>query len=242
MGQYAHCRRLWLVVLSCAAFASFCLIVPPAFAEGEPPALDLATVSEKADEAAIAGHNAWMLTCCALVLFMTAPGLALFYGGLVRKKNVLSVMMQCLFLMGLMTVLWALYGYSFAFGGDGLYFGNFEYVFMQGVQRTWDVEAGAVIEPMYSVSLPMLTHMLFQGMFFIITPALICGAFAERMKFSAMVVFSVLWGTFVYCPPVPLGVGWRDPRFQYDRSDKSWYSHFLGGRRARLCWRDRGPY
>ena len=80
---------------------------------------DLATVDEKADAALLAGHNAWMLTSCALVLFMTAPGLAMFYRGLVRRQNVLGVMMQCLFLMGMMTVLWALYGYSLAFGGGG---------------------------------------------------------------------------------------------------------------------------
>ncbi|WP_391556926.1 ammonium transporter [Rosistilla carotiformis] len=157
------------------------------------------------DAAALAGHNAWMLTCCALVLFMTAPGLALFYGGLVRRKNVLSVMMQCIFLMGLMTVIWGLYGYSLAFGGtpDDNYLshliGNGEFLMMDNVSRTWDESAGAPFTPMEGV-IPRLTHMLFQGMFFIITPALICGAFAERMKFSAMVVYSVLWGTLIYCP------------------------------------------
>jgi len=160
---------------------------------------DLAAVNEKADAALLAGHNAWMLTSCALVLFMTAPGLAMFYGGLVRRKNVLSVMMQCMFLMGLMTVLWALYGYSLAFGGDGPYIGNCDYLFMNGVERTWDEEAGAPVEPMAG-DIPRYTHMLFQGMFFIITPALICGAFAERMKFSTMVLFNILWGTLVYCP------------------------------------------
>ncbi len=147
-----------------------------------------------------APHNAWMLVCCALVLFMTAPGLALFYGGLVRKKNVLSVLMQCMFLMGLMTVLWALYGYSLAFGGSNPYIGNLDYLFMQGVGRSWDEATAQPQTPMFNASLPRLTHMLFQGMFFIITPALICGAFAERMKFSAMVLFSMLWGTIVYCP------------------------------------------
>lgn len=159
--------------------------------------------------AAIAGHNAWMLISSALVLFMTAPGLALFYCGLVRKKNVLSVMMQCLFLMSLMTVVWAIYGYSLAFGnGQGLndYIGGTDYLFMQGVQRGWDDAAQAPAAPtmfvMNGVETPitLYSHMLFQGMFFIITPALICGAFAERMKFSAMVVFSLLWGTLVYCP------------------------------------------
>jgi Amt family ammonium transporter len=181
------------------------------------------------DAAALAGHNAWMLTSTALVLFMTAPGLAMFYGGLVRKKNVLSVLMQCLFLMGLMTVVWALWGYSFSFGGSNPFFGSGEFVFMTDVSRSWSEEGAESYtdengngqhdegEPYTDVNenekydtmgpytpmeggIPRLTHMLFQGMFFIITPALICGAFAERMKFSAMVVFLVLWGTFVYCP------------------------------------------
>ncbi len=154
-------------------------------------------------EAKLAGHNAWMLTSCALVLFMTAPGLAMFYGGLVRRKNVLGVIMQCLFLMALMTVIWGLYGYSLAFGeADGPlrpYIGDGDYLFMRGVERSWDDATKSVVEPMVG-AIPRLTHMLFQGMFFIITPALICGAFAERMKFSAMVLFMALWGTLVYIP------------------------------------------
>lgn len=156
-------------------------------------------IDAKIAAAALAGHNSWMLTCCALVLFMTAPGLAMFYGGLVRKKNVLSVMMQCVFLMGMMTIVWAIYGYSFAFGGTGGWFGNFDYLFMVDVQRSWDEATGTPFTPMEG-GIPRLTHMLFQGMFFIITPALICGAFAERMKFSAMALFCLLWGTFIYCP------------------------------------------
>lgn len=149
--------------------------------------------------------NAWLLVSSALVLMMTAPGLAMFYGGLVRKKNVLGVMMQCVFLMGLNTVIWGVYGYSLAFGGDPAaagfnpWFGNGEYLLMRNVQpravggtQEWPIAPGT--------SVPTLTHMLFQGMFFIITPALICGAFAERMKFSTMVVFMILWGTLVYCP------------------------------------------
>ena len=152
------------------------------------------------------GDNAWMLTCTALVLMMTGPGLALFYSGLVRKKNVLGVMMQCVFLMGLMTVIWAVYGYTLSFGGDTLesppaLIGNLDYLMMNGVAATWDAERGEPVIPMHNaMNTPRLTHMLFQGMFFIITPALICGAFAERMKFSTMVVFMVLWGTLVYCP------------------------------------------
>jgi ammonium transporter, Amt family len=173
-----------------------------ALAQETVPSLE--EVNAKADAAALAGHNAWMLTSCALVLFMTAPGLAMFYGGLVRRKNVLSVIMQCLFLMAMMTVLWGLYGYSLAFGeadNEALrpYIGGSDYLFMQGVSRTWNESTNAPEEPMAG-AIPRLTHMLFQGMFFIITPALICGAFAERMKFSAMVLFSILWGTFVYCP------------------------------------------
>lgn len=176
----------------------------------------LKKLETQAPIALLAGHNAWMLVSCALVLFMTAPGLAMFYSGLVRKKNVLGVMMQCVFLMGLMTVLWGLYGYSLAFGGGDKWIGNTEYLFMNNVQSKWvpKVEATATtpeipahIEVPYYIpatgpdfKIPLLTHMLFQGMFFIITPALICGAFAERMKFSTMVVFSILWGTIIYCP------------------------------------------
>ncbi|HMO85539.1 MAG TPA: ammonium transporter, partial [Lacipirellulaceae bacterium] len=173
----------------------------------EPDASDttsaLEALQDQARSAAIAGHTSWMLTSSALVLFMTAPGLAMFYGGLVRRKNILSVMMQCVFLMGLMTVIWALYGYSLAFGGDGPIVGNGEYLFMRNVERTWDEATQAPLERFYPDEegvLPLYAHMVFQGMFFIITPALICGAFAERMKFSAMALFMVLWGTLVYCP------------------------------------------
>lgn len=143
------------------------------------------------------GDNAWMLASSALVLLMTAPGLAMFYGGLVRRKNVVSVLMQCFFLMGMMSVIWALFGYSLAFGEGGPYLGNGDYLLLKGVSPIW--EDGAPSYPMAG-SIPRLTHMVFQGMFFIITPALICGAFAERMKFSAMVVFTGLWGVIVYCP------------------------------------------
>jgi Amt family ammonium transporter len=169
---------------------------PPA---EEAPPLTLESVAATAGAAAMAGNTAWMLTASALVLFMTAPGLAMFYGGLVRKKNVLGVMMQCVTLMGLMTVLWAIIGYSLAFGGSNPYFGNMEYALMKDVARSWPDDSPTVIEPMTGV-ISTINHMLFQGMFFIITPGLICGAFAERMKFSTMVVFSALWGLLIYCP------------------------------------------
>ncbi len=210
---FARCGLLFTVFLLVAFLAS------PLWAQAEggggldASGVTVKKVKDTADSAALAGNNAWMLTCCALVLFMTAPGLALFYGGLVRKKNVLGVMMQCFFLMGLMTVLWALYGYSLAFGGSNPYVGNFDHVFMEGVERVWDpakenpadedgnVRLGAPHTPMLEDGkIPAITFMLFQGMFFIITPALICGAYAERMKFSTMVVFTILWGTLVYCP------------------------------------------
>lgn len=163
----------------------------PAFAE-ETAAAAAAPVPPNFDS----GNIAWMLTSSALVLMMTAPGLALFYGGLVRKKNILSVFMQCLFLMGLMSVIWALYGFSFSFGGESPYFGNADHVLMKGVLA----DAPGMWPAQGTYGIPKLLFMVFQGMFFIITPALICGAFAERMKFSTMCVFMILWGTFVYCP------------------------------------------
>jgi Amt family ammonium transporter len=138
---------------------------------------------------------AWVLCSTALVLSMTAPGLALFYGGLVRKKNILGVMMQCISLMGVMSVVWALWGYSLAFSGDNFgLIGDFGYFGMNGVLP----EIGKEIPK--EGTLPKTLHMLFQMMFFMITPGLICGAYAERMKFSSMLLFSVLWGTFIYCP------------------------------------------
>ena len=136
-----------------------------------------------------AGDTAWMLTATALVLFMTIPGLSLFYAGMVRAKNVLSVLMQCFTITALMTILWALYGYSIAFGGEGMYWGGLDKLFLRGV--TVDSLSG---------SIPETVFMTFQMTFAIITPALIVGAFAERMKFSAMLWFMGFWLTLVYAP------------------------------------------
>lgn len=164
-----------------------------------------------------AASTAWMLTSSALVLMMTAPGLALFYCGLVRKKNVLGVMMQCVFLMGILSLVWALWGYSLAFGDDlfGGIVGDGKYLFLSDVMPIWDATGKKAIVPMEGTTgLPRSVHMVYQMMFFIITPALICGAYAERMKFSAMVAFTVLWGTFVYCPLahwVWSNTGWLNP-------------------------------
>ncbi len=136
------------------------------------------------------GHNAWLMTSSALVLFMTLPGLALFYGGLVRRKNVLSVLAQCLGLAGMVTILWWICGYSLAFASGSSFMGNLEFAFFKGV----DSSPGGG---------PWISHnifAMFQLMFAIITPALIVGAIAERMKFSAILVFMALWMFVVYFP------------------------------------------
>ncbi len=181
-----------LVALAVSAWTSLGWAESPSSAAATP----VPTTADKFN----AADNAWVLISSALVLMMTAPGLALFYCGLVRKKNVLSVMMQCLILMCLLTVVWGTYGFSLVFGGgDNPWIGDFRYAFLRGIGAVWhDNHADLVLWP--DSTIPALSYMLFQGMFFIITPALICGAFAERMKFSTMVVFSVLWSTLVYCP------------------------------------------
>ena len=145
--------------------------------------------------------NAWMLVSAALVLLMTGPGLALFYGGLVRRKNILGTMMQSFAMMGLVTILWAVAGYSLAFGHGNFFIGGFEHLFLRGVSLSPN--------PDYAPTIPEQTYMVYQLMFAIITPALITGAFAERMKFSAMAVFLSLWSLLVYSPMAHMvwGVG-----------------------------------
>ena len=152
-------------------------------------ALALAAEAPKADT----GDTAWMLVSTALVLLMTAPGLALFYGGLVRGKNVLSVLMQSFILMAVISIQWVLYGYSLAFGPDHAnIIGGLDWVGLRGV--------GVEPNDFYTTTIPHQLFMAFQMTFAIITPALITGAFAERMKFSAFLVFSLLWATLVYDP------------------------------------------
>jgi len=138
------------------------------------------------------GDNAWMLMSAALVLMMSGPGLALFYGGLVRRKNVLGTMMQTFAMMAVITVLWALVTYSLAFGGGGWFVGGLHHAFLRGV--------GLLPDKDYAATIPSQTFMVYQLMFAIITPALITGAFAERMKFSAMLLFMILWSLFIYSP------------------------------------------
>ena len=136
--------------------------------------------------------NGWMLVCCALVLLMTGPGLALFYGGLVNRKNVLATMMQSFVLMAVVTVIWFLCGYSLSFGEGDAVIGGLGHLMLKGV--------GIAPNTDYAPTIPHQTYMMFQLMFAIITPALITGAFAERMKFSAMLAFTVLWSLVVYAP------------------------------------------
>jgi len=135
------------------------------------------------------GNTSWMIVATALVLFMTIPGLSLFYGGLTRRKNVLSVLVQCFAITCLMTLLWLFYGYSLAYSGEGLFFGDMKKAFLQGIGvNTID---GFIPESVYFT---------FQMTFAIITPALIVGAFAERMKFSAVMIFMAIWFTISYVP------------------------------------------
>ncbi len=210
----------WRSSYACLRVGLFvCLMLNAGFGGGvgqvwsqETPVLETATEVVADDTAKVESEEvttahefssadmAWMMTASAFVLMMTAPGLALFYGGLVRKKNILSVMMQCVFLMGMMSIVWVLWGYSLAFGQGilGGFVGGGDYLLWQGVMPS--MVNGEAFVPHDGRSIPTVLFATFQMMFFIITPGLICGAFAERMKFSAMVLYSLAWGTFVYCP------------------------------------------
>ena len=175
----------------------FCIGTPFMLAQATAPSsgiseAQLATLQQQVADAKSSADNSWMLTSSALVLMMTGPGLALFYGGLVRKKNVLSTMMQSFAMMAIITVLWALFGYSLSFGSGGSFIGHLQNIFLHGV--------GAQPDPDYAATIPQQTFMIYQLMFAIITPALITGAFAERMKFSAMALFMILWSVLVYDP------------------------------------------
>jgi Amt family ammonium transporter len=198
------------VVLKCCCFFAMLLILPtdPLLARQTPSASGsststvvdsskalndkLAQLDQRVTAAQSSADNSWMLVSAALVLLMTGPGLALFYGGLVRRKNMLAIMMQSFMLMAVISVLWALVGYSLAFGGHGPVIGGFEHAFLRGV--------GADPNPDYAGTIPQSTFMIYQLMFAIITPALITGASAERMKFSGTVVFLILWFLVVYAP------------------------------------------
>jgi ammonium transporter, Amt family len=174
------------------------LVAPRLFAQSPPASSTtadnarLVKLEQQVADAKGSADNAWMLTSSALVLMMTGPGLALFYGGLVRKKNVLGTMVQSFAMMAVITILWALVSYSLAFGPGNGFIGGAHHLFLRGV--------GAQPDSDYAATIPLQTFMVYQLMFAIITPALITGAFAERMKFSAMLLFMVLWSLIVYSP------------------------------------------
>ncbi|MGH7811972.1 MAG: ammonium transporter [Candidatus Binatia bacterium] len=185
----------WLVLGASLTISAHAQEVPtpaspaPAADAPAPPAPAAPAPPPKVDK----GDNAWMLTSSALVLMMTIPGLFLFYGGLVRSKNVLGTIMHSFIMVGVITIQWALWGYSIAFGPDvGGWFGSLAWVGLNGV--------GAEPNADYAATIPHQTFMIYQMMFAIITPALITGAFAERIKFSTFLVFIVLWATIVYDP------------------------------------------
>ena len=164
-------------------------ISAPAFAGESPPRID-------------SGDTAWMLVCTVLVLLMTIPGLVLFYGGMVRKKNILAIMMQSLMICALVSVVWAVVGYSLAFGDGGPFLGDFSNVMLSGFAQDWDkpFTLGAGTSDPVAMTISEPVFMLYQMSFAIITPAVMTGAFADRMKFSAMLLFVTLWSLVVYAP------------------------------------------
>ncbi len=196
-------RAIKLLILSALlGIPAIALAVAPDL-RPSPPATQaqVAALQQAVRDAQSSGDNAWVLVSAALVLMMTAPGLVLFYGGLVRRKNILATMMQSFAMMGLITVLWAVVGYSLAFGAGNGYIGGYEHAFLRGVSLAPN--------PNYGGTIPEQTFMIYQLMFAIITPALITGAFAERVKFRSMAVFLCLWSLVVYCPVAHMiwGVG-----------------------------------
>jgi Amt family ammonium transporter len=194
-------RAATVAVLSLIALVALVAGTAPALAQPAVPAPAAAGTAAPAAPAAApptvpkidAGDTAWVLTSSALVLMMTAPGLALFYGGMVRRKNVLATLMQSFVLMALISIQWVLFGYSLAFGPDrGGVIGGLEWIGLRGV--------GLEPNPDYAATIPHQAFMVFQLMFAVITPALITGAFAERMRFSAFLLFALLWATVIYDP------------------------------------------
>src|ERR1700737_1259088 len=189
-AKWRTCLLLAMILLG--ASGAFAQEAAPTDFSKASPSEKLAQLDQRVTAAQSSADNAWVLVSAALLLMMTGPGLALFYGGLVRRKNTLAIMMQSFALMALITVMWALVGYSLCFGGNGPLIGGFEHAFLRGV--------GADPNPDYAGTIPQTTFMVYQLMFAIITPALITGATAERMKFSGTVLFLILWFLFVYAP------------------------------------------
>ena len=186
--------------------ASSVMVASPAFADEAKPVAAAAAVAAAPALAANKGDTAWMLVCTALVILMTLPGLALFYGGLTRSKNILSVLVQCMFVFALITVLWSLYGYSFAFTEGSAFIGGLDRLFLQGI--TPDSVAATFSK---GIVIPEYVFMAFQAAFATITCCLIVGSFAERAKFSAIVLFVILWFTFSYLPIAHMVWFWPGP-------------------------------
>ena len=188
--------------------ASSVMVASPAFADEAKPVAAVAAAAVAAAPALAAnkGDTAWMLVCTALVILMTLPGLALFYGGLTRSKNILSVLVQCMFVFALITVLWSLYGYSFAFTEGSAFIGGLDRLFLQGI--TPDSVAATFSK---GIVIPEYVFMAFQAAFATITCCLIVGSFAERAKFSAIVLFVILWFTFSYLPIAHMVWFWPGP-------------------------------
>jgi ammonium transporter, Amt family len=184
-------RATLLLLVGTACFATMAHAQPAATTDSQVQQ-HLQQLDVAVQNAQLSADNGWMLVSAALVLMMTIPGLALFYGGLVRKKNVLSTMMHSFAMAGIISVVWAFVGFSLCFGSGTRFIGGFHHLFLHGV--------GSLPDPAYAATIPLATFMIYQLMFAIITPALISGAFAERMKFSAMALFTLLWSLFVYAP------------------------------------------
>jgi ammonium transporter, Amt family len=192
--------RARILAKATASLAALSALAAPAFAQdAAPPIIDT-------------GDTAWVLTSTALVLLMTLPGLALFYGGLVRAKNMLNVLVQCFAAAAVIGVLWIVVGYSLAFGGSGRFIGDFSRVMLHGV--TLDSVTANFASPPRNI--PEYIFIMFQGMFAIITPALIIGAVVERMKFSVFVAFMALWVLVVYCPVAHMV--WSGPGYLFGKS------------------------
>jgi Amt family ammonium transporter len=200
----------WLAMMVCVAFAGAVLAQDKPTAAPDKPAVTLEAKKEEAKPAAAAptpnkGDVAWMLVCTALVIMMSVPALALFYGGMVRSKNALSMLMQVFVVFSLVTVLWVIYGYSLAFTEGNAYFGGLDRLFLKGAPEAMAATFSK------GVVIPELVFVAFQATFAAITCCLILGAFAERAKFSAVLVFVVLWFTFAYTPIAHMVWFWPGP-------------------------------
>lgn len=218
-GWKARLNVLLLVLLCLGAAVAFDVsaqeTVPVAAPTGAEPAMASEPTASPADEAAPTpvvdkGDVAWMLTSTLLVLLMTVPGLALFYGGMVRSKNVLSVLAQVISVFSLLVLLWVAYGYSLAFAGGGAWIGSFDKVFLKGVGVDTLADTFSA-----GFKLPEYAFIAFQATFAGITGALIVGAFAERARFAAVLLFAVLWFTFGYLPIAHMV--WASPGYLFGK-------------------------